>query len=907
MMFPETQTLVVERLIQEFEFKERGDKLRLGKCPACSHKEAWTSLESPWVIHCPRNNKCGEQTYIRDLYPDLFEKWEKRFKPTQENPTKTVDAYLVEGRGLPLDQLKSLYSQEYYKDYKLNVGSITLRFPITDEAGNHGWWQRILDEQGVLPKTTFKTGWKSQGHSWLTPNTNYIESKEIWITEGIFDTIALWLSGITSFSCLSAGHGYYPSIFLNHIKQKCAEHNPPLPLPKLVWAFDNDDAGHKGIFHNIEKAVADGFECEAALPPGGRKKQDWNDLYKQDRLKFSDLDTYKYYGALLIAEKPVDKAILIYKRNGTKTFPFDFNNQVFWFKLDNDKYDEYMKDINFEDKDKNEDWLEEEKEKAQAERREAALQAAANVTKIINCKPTALYYQYSEETDEAWYYFNIDFPRSQQSVKNTFTGSQLAAASEFKKRLLAVAPGVVYTGSGNQLDRLLQEWIEDIKRVQLINYVGYHSDLKTYVLGELAYQNGKQFKINNEDYFELPKNINLKSRAPFTLDINAKQAEYQNAWTKDLIDAYGVKGLIALTTFFGSLYAQQIRQTHKSFPFVEIVGEPGTGKSTLLQFLWKLFGRINYEGVDPTKTSKAGLTRTFRQVSNLPVILIESDRQGETASKQFNWDMCKTLYDGGSLGAQGVKNGGNETYEPPFMGTLVISQNAPVLASEAIMGRIVHVGFVKDQLTKDSLYASRRLSKYEHEHVSQFILQCLNKEKAVLESYNLGLQKHDAFLHQEQHNIQSSRVVHNHAQLMALFDAMCQHVVEVPLQIQKQVHAELLNMAQNRDKILKSDSVIVQNFWTTVEEMEDAIPKVEHAESVVNHSAKSDLFAINFAHLYKVAADYRYSLPEVNELQNALRHSMHYRFIEANKAIQSKITSSTKRCWIFEKPSANRD
>ena len=114
-------------------------------------------------------------------------------------------------------------------------------------------------------------------------------------------------------------------------------------------------------------------------------------------------------------------------------------------------------------------------------------------------------------------------------------------------------------------------------------------------------------------------------------------------------------------------------------------------------------------------------------------------------------------------------------------------------------------------------------------------------------------------------------------------------------------------MAQNRDKILKSDSVIVQNFWNTVEEMEDAITNPQHTESVVNHSAKSDLFAINFAHLYKVAADYRYSLPDVNELQNALRHSLHYRFVEANKAIQSKITSSTKRCWIFEKPMSNKD
>ncbi|MDW5308802.1 hypothetical protein R7J43_21845, partial [Acinetobacter baumannii] len=76
--------------------------------------------------------------------------------------------------------------------------------------------------------------------------------------------------------------------------------------------------------------------------------------------------------------------------------------------------------------------------------------------------------------------------------------------------------------------------------------------------------------------------------APFALEINKNQEEYQQTWVKDFIDAYGVKGLIGLTAFFGSLYAQQIRKTHKSFPFVELVGEPGTGKSTLITFLWKL-------------------------------------------------------------------------------------------------------------------------------------------------------------------------------------------------------------------------------------------------------------------------------------------------------------------------------
>lgn len=171
----------------------------------------------------------------------------------------------------------------------------------------------------------------------------------------------------------------------------------------------------------------------------------------------------------------------------------------------------------------------------------------------------------------------------------------------------------------------------------------------------------------------------------------------------------------------------------------------------------------------------------------------------------------------------------------------------------------------------------------------------------------MGFEKYDALLHQEQYSIRSSRVVQNHAQFMSLFDALCRHIVEIPLEIQKQVHTEIIAMAQTRDKVIKSDSVIVQNFWNTIEEMEDSIPNLQHHDSVLNHSARSDIFAINFAHLYKVAADYRYSLPEVNELQTALRHSLHYRFVEANKAIQSKITSSTKRCWIFEKPVSSRD
>lgn len=45
-----------------------------------------------------------------------------------------------------------------------------------------------------------------------------------------------------------------------------------------------------------------------------------------------------------------------------------------------------------------------------------------------------------------------------------------------------------------------------------------------------------------------------------------------------MIDGWGLKGIITLIGFLGSLIAQQIRAKQKSYPFLEIVGEPGTGK-----------------------------------------------------------------------------------------------------------------------------------------------------------------------------------------------------------------------------------------------------------------------------------------------------------------------------------------
>ena len=100
--------------------------------------------------------------------------------------------------------------------------------------------------------------------------------------------------------------------------------------------------------------------------------------------------------------------------------------------------------------------------------------------------------------------------------------------------------------------------------------------------------------------------------------------------------------------------------------------------------------------------------------------------------KKFDFDELKSLYNGRSPRAIGIKNSGNETYEPPFRGTVVIAQNAEVNASDAVLERIIHLHFTRGQQSTREL--AKSLSRTDVESVSGFILKAITHEKAILKN-----------------------------------------------------------------------------------------------------------------------------------------------------------------------------
>lgn len=896
-MNPQLYNDVIARL-SEFGFKEQQGWLRQGKCPECGKKELFTHAESPWVIKCGRLNKCGFESSIKELYPDLFERWSDKYFPTPENKQNrnaAADAYLSQARGFDLDLIRGYYSQESYFDHKRQIGSATVRFPACGS-----WWERLIDEPGRFGsgKARFSAGSSYKGKWWVPDRLNFKIIDELWIVEGIFNAIALAHHGIAAASIMSCTN--YPSEGLGYLKSLNKQ------KITLVWALDNDPAGNQFTRKHVERARADGWLCTASIiPHKGKYQRDWNDLHlltrqenKNDEGVFGEkaMDEYRHYGKLLLAKSAGEKANLIYWKSQSTSFDFDFNNRWYWCEMDLEKYNKALERISGEIT----------ADVISDEIRERAMIESKSLKPIANCLPEPLYYQANDMTDESWYYYRVKFPHEAAEIKNTFTAAQLSTATEFKKRLLSIAPGGVYSGNSQMLERAIEKKLFNIKRVETIDFIGYSAKHKTYVFPNVAVKGGKIVELNKEDYFDLNK-LSIKSLLRMDqLHINNNASDYTRTWSDLLWRAYGVKGYVALVYFFASLFAEQVRATQDSFPFLEITGEAATGKTTMIEFLWKLLGRVGHEGIDPEKATAAARARSFAQVSNLPVVLIESDRVSVDSktphAKKFEWDELKTAYNGRSIRSRGVATSGNETYDPPFRGSIVISQNEMVRASEPIMQRICYLNFDGVGYNESTRKAALALARIDAEEVSGFLLAAVSREEQILE---LVKANKDLYTDKLMANpkIRTGRIAHNHAQLLCFAEA-----VRLIVKMGDEQYAELTQyieqMAVARQEIINNDHPMVQEFWDLFEYLNGD----DEWEPRLNHSTDPAVIAINLNEYIELAVMSKQQVPTLRDLKSMIKTSRKYRY-EGQRCVHSAIKarlnqpgkSTSTRCWIFRK------
>jgi len=889
---------VLDNIGRDYGLKEaRGEWLQKGRCPQCGKKELFTSQAKPWVLRCGRANRCGWEGHVKDLYPEIFDNWSNRFQQTEQNPNAAADAYLLHNRGLDLRLLRGSYSQEHHSDMARGISSATVRFQLPGGS----WWERLIDQPGRFDKKAkFAWGKSYRGFWWQHPSHTLEQiagAYEIWIAEGIFDASALVQAfagaeleekDLVAVSAMSVNN--YPEASLDELRKAIANGPNPTKRPRLVFAFDVGKAGTDYTRRYVKRAREEGWDASAAQPrpEGESEKLDWNDLLQRDRLGAKHLEEYRSHGRVLIAEDAMEKAFLLWRRQQRNSFPFTFNNEQYWAEFSPKKIDDIVKELQ-----DNPAYADRPIEEV---RQEAAEQAGA-ITRICNATFRVLYFQRNPATEDSHYYVRVDFPVDRPPVKAPFSGGSVAASAEFKKRMISVAPGAIWRGSGDQLDRLLETQTRRIKTVETLDATGYDRKREVYVLGDVAVRRGRVHFLNDEDFFDFG-DCALKlgtTERMLSFDYDADKVPVD--WFPVVIDAFGDNGLIATAFWLMSLFAEQIREETKSLAFLEMSGLPGTGKSTLIEFLWKLTGRDGYEGFDPTKGSAAAIGRNLAKVANLPVVLIEGDRNESVPhSKRFEWEELKPIYNGRVTRSRGVKNGGNETYEPPFRGSIIIAQNDAVSASPAVLERIMSLHFDKSRFSPETKDAAERLERWPTEQLTGFLIHMLRREADFMKVWRENYARYHEQLHATT-GVGNLRLLRNHAQLAAALTAM-RCILPMTEGQHRQGLAFIAEMTKQRQLVASSEHPVVEKFWSIFDYLVEIEP--DTVERPINNSRKPDeTIAVSLPQFFERCRAHGQTPPSEDELRRHLKASKTRKFV-AQKPVNSP-SGKHFHCWVFQR------
>lgn len=865
---------------RELNFQEISDKyMQKGTCPNCSQQKLFISVAKPWVLKCNRDNECQFEEKTRERYSYLFENLSERFPSTPENPNATADAYLRRNRGFDISKLAGWYSQARRK-MKSGEWADTVRFPLCD-----GYWERIIDERMVAANKGDKAGIKWEmsykNSGWMPPGQTIEKGDRVYIVEGIFHAIALYLAGfkaIASISCVN-----FPWEIVEAHKGK-----------RVTWciALDDDNAGRKYIPKYLQMLRGMGELGWVALAG----ERDWDDVYRAGELDKDFIEDACYRGRLFTAENTSKLAYLLYLRRPAGFFLLEFRNQLYSARVNQG---ELSKDLG--------------EEKVEGNREIFARHV--RIAQISNCIPNLDYLEKDTVTGEQRYYFDFQFPDRSRSCQAPLPSSAIAEPRGFVRAMLDFTPGGNFEGGARELAMLKAKWLNDVNRpvrtVRSLPFLGYDEDTGTYCFPQFGFHDGRELRVNSHGFIEVG-GAGVKTSLVNTRFERGQ--DFDPEWFPDFLAVTGLNGLAALAWWTAALFVQQIASQQASFTFLELVGKPGAGKSTLLRFLWCLLGRDNTEGIKPSGTgaSDVGLARKFAEVSNLPMVLIESDStytdaQGRQVTVQYAWDEVKTLFDyHAPLRVTGAKTTGNETRVSLWRGALGISQNESVDGSEAILSRIVHLHFTKDSHSLTLKPLADRLKAMKAKDLGGYLRRVLAFEQQWLARYFDAFPRFEQRL-QSNSALTEARIVLCHAQVLAAAYATQALFPDWTDLDTENLAKHLEARALDRQQRCRSENPNAAKFWQIYQYLNESVVTItengetrEEIRETLNHSSDRELIAINIEHFQQACRKAGQEVIADALLRRALPQSATHRFIEIRK-VRSRIEKRSIWCWLFSK------
>ena len=728
---------LIERLIADWGFERKdapgGQKLVRGRCPVCGQAEAHTPPDNPFIIICPRANKCGAKTHARSLYPDLFNQFATFHPNSKADPRATQNAYLL-SRGIDPELTAEWWvpaATTDPKEAKAHKDNPKLPppkkypsvcFTLTNGVAYH----RLIDYSG---KNKNKIVAAYQGHYWRRPGDHWDKGRErigeLWIVEGVLDAVSLIQAGLAAVANLSSKH--VPTTLLDKVDSR---------QTVVVIAMDADVAGRAGAA-NLEAACRErGLRYRFAFAPDG---VDWNDLLVRGELAQGRLERMlelaDWRGKLHAAGSASDYWD-IWKEHSTD-WCFTYHGETYVARSDK-------------------------------------LGAPPIPHRVADFTAKRLYRLRLEPIAERPDYSEVIRVEREGDEPHdvVLSASALAKNPAFREALFSQA-SAQWDGGLPDLNLLLRRLrVDNVPTVRQIEAWGYDRRSDSYFFPHAAYApDGARTTPGERGIVE------VRGRAhPLHFRLPQLGEDEVFTWVAPAgeLDAPGMArhlaaaephgyALVGLGFFTAALFAHQVCERLGMFPFLSFYGETATGKSTLLRILHRLLTR-EWEGMPVNEANtKVGQSRYIGAYSNLPVALIEADAH-ENVKVEGVMNL-RTAYNRGAIRVTGVKSADNTVRATPFRGALVFGWNEEKLEDAKVRERMVSLRFAQADNSPAKHDALIALENIEPAAMALYLNMILSRRNHVLPLILDVLPDYQREL--ERRGVVMTRTAQNHAVPMA--------------------------------------------------------------------------------------------------------------------------------------------
>lgn len=338
-------------------------------------------------------------------------------------------------------------------------------------------------------------------------------------------------------------------------------------------------------------------------------------------------------------------------------------------------------------------------------------------------------------------------------------------------------------GSSMQLEKIYHYCMDNCNSAAQISRIGWDAECKFYALSDCIVKDGTVHKVDDfgvinigaESYY-LPA---WSKYADTSIYANERRSCYRSAditfaeYAQLIYQAYGTKGAIGLLFLINCIFRDVLFGKTNFFPFLFIYGEPGSGKSSFINLLLRVWG--DNDGGITCKSTIKSIARTASQRINAMMFLKEYDNNISLDLE----NLLKSIYDGQGY-SMAVKSNDDRTRNVVANSGIIIDGNALPTKSNALYDRNIILSFDDNKFSDESSEAYYRLKDLGEAGFAKVLVEILSHratyEQRASKCFDFSYRRMKG-LEAELDGVRASgRVVHNGTDLSLLPDRTLNHL-----------------------------------------------------------------------------------------------------------------------------------